>query len=286
VNFKPLLSRLWVLVASLDTRVKNSAILSAILGVVVGLILGIPNCFSDDPTPNQPIATSLRQYQTFVPQFACLEDKQNRLEYQTFDQLPPPGPRMSNADQVRVIRIVADYGRSARQNAAEMTRLLEGIRPPDQFGKEHQELVDYATLLRQLIDELDRSLPANLNLTDLQILSDPTLNDRMQRLSQRGNAMNAAINRRAFSPEFLELYLCPSVTPRPTATKVPVTIVFPTISLTFLTPLPTRGPLGPFGLTPLVTVTPGRSATATPTPSTFVRPTPATPFSNPPPPVR
>jgi hypothetical protein len=281
VNFKPLLTRVWTLVGNLDARVKNSAILSAILGVVVGLILGIPNCFADDPGPSQPGATSLRQYQAFVPRFACLEDKQNSLEYQTLNQLPKPGPRVSDADKVRVFRIIADYGRGARQNAYDMTKLLEGIHPPSQFVKEHQELVDYATLLQQLVDELERGLPGNLNLTDQQILSDPTLNDRMQKLSQMGNAINAALNRREFSPDFGSLYICPSAGPRPTATKVPITIVFPTISIppVFITPfltLPTPTPSSRATATPAIFNI--RSPSPTPFFSQFV--TPVNPFGN------
>jgi len=100
------------------------------------------------------------------------------------------------------------------------------------------------------------------------ILSDKTLNERLTRLVQTATAIGAAIARRDFSADFKTIYVCPSMAPRPTATRVPINIVFPTVYVPpfLLTPFPTIPPL--LG-TPVATSTPGP----------FSVPTSVTPFS-------
>lgn len=270
MNFKTLLSRLWQVVGNLDTRVKNSAILSAFLGVVLGLALGIPDCFRDDPGPEPPEPSTRTDYALFLPQFACLEEKQNDIEYETAIQIPKAGILGTPAERVKTYRLLADYARSSRRNSNDMAELLAGIRPPKQFTTEHQELVDYARYKQKLIDDLEGVLPPNLNLTDAQILSDPTLEQRYMKVAESALTLNRAINRRNFSFDFASLYVCVTLTPRPTLTRVPIvipTFTLPTIAIPVVTP---SGPLATI-IAGLATVPP---RTVTPTPRPFGTPTP------------
>jgi hypothetical protein len=270
-----LLSRLWTTLGRLDARITKSAFAGAGLSIITGLLLGWFNgCFKADDRPDDGglKVASRAQYATFVPQFACVEDRQLALEQSMLSRIPQTGGRQPTDEQrVTAIIALADYGRGARQNATEMDRLLRDVKPPSQFANDHQELVDIAVLLRKLVDELDRDLPANMSLAPSEILKDPTLNDRLMRLVQSANATAQALARRSFSQDFKSIYSCPNPAPRPTATRIPLTIVFPTVYIPpfFLTPFPTIGP-GPISLTPV----------RTPTPSPFSLPLPTgTPFT-------
>jgi hypothetical protein len=278
-NLKPLLARGWAFLHQLDSRLTKSAFAGAGLSIVTGLLIGAFNgCFNpDDKKDDGGLKIASRaQYAVFAPQFACVEDKHLALEATMVGRVPQTRGRLPTDDErVQAIVVLADYGRGARQNAAEMSRLLTGIRPPAQFTNDHQELVDTADLLRKLVDELDRDLPANMSLAPAAILSDPTLNDRLVRLMQTATATGQALARREFSQDFRTIYTCPNPLPRPTATRIPITIAFPTVSIPpiLLSPFPTLQPFPP----PLRTPTPVPPGSATPTTFDITSPSP-TPF--------
>jgi len=280
-NLKVLLSRAWQTLAHLDSRLTKSAAGGAAVSIFTGLLIGaFSGCFSEDKDgPRPPEPASRAQYAVFAASFACLEDKHIALEERITARMPQMRPTgWTDSERVQAIVAMADYGRSARHNANEMNTLLQGIRPPSQFATDHQELVDTAGLLSKLVDELDRSLPPDMNLAPQAILSEPALNDRILKLAQVANVTADTLRKREFTREFRAIYNCPTTTqlPRPTPTRI-VPVVLPTLSAP---PLPTV-PL--FFLTPLVPSTPTPSITprttfATPTPFSFVPRTP-TPFS-------
>lgn len=261
-NLKALLARLWTLINQLDSRLTKSAFAGVGLSIVTGLVIGAFNgCFNPDDKKDDGQPASRAQYAAFVPKFACIEDKQLVMESAMFARLPQLRGRAATEDErIQALVVLADYGRGSRQNVLEMTSLLQGVRPPPQFAKDHQELLDMADLLRKLVDELDRDLPSNMNLAPSVILADPTLLTRLTRIVETATATSTALARRDFSQDFKVLYGCTTLIPLPTPTKVPITIVFPTLSL----PPILLTPIGPLAIpttqtgtrTPVTTVTP------------------------------